>query len=110
MLRPSETHRVFSPAMKLAVLRRHPVFGGLPLEHIQRLSAYASTRAYPRGATIFTKDGPGTGLFAVCSGTVRIAVPSPDGRYAVFGLIEEGRSLAKLRYLMGSRGRRTPPP
>jgi hypothetical protein len=39
MLSPSETHCVFSPAMKLAVLRRHPVFGGLPLEHIDRLSA-----------------------------------------------------------------------
>src|SRR5215813_4046628 len=101
MLRASETHRVFSPAMKLTVLRRHPVFGGLPLEHIQRLSAYASTRAYPRGATIFSKDGPGTGLFAVCSGTVRIAVPSPDGRNAVFGLIEEGEIFGEIALLDG---------
>ena len=74
MLRTSETHRIFSPAMKLTVLRRHPVFGGLPLEHIERLSTYASTRAYARGATIFTKGDPGTSLFAVCSGTIRIAV------------------------------------
>src|SRR5215467_14236217 len=101
MLRASETHRVFSPAMKLTVLRRHPVFGGLPLEHIERLSSYASTRAYPRGAMIFTKDGPGTGLFAVCSGTVRIAVPSPDGRNAVFGLIEEGEIFGEIALLDG---------
>jgi CRP/FNR family transcriptional regulator, cyclic AMP receptor protein len=101
MLRASESHRVFSSAMKLTVLRRHPVFGGLPLEHIERLSAYASTRAYPRGATIFAKDGPGTGLFAVCSGTVRIAVPSPDGRKAVFGLIEEGEIFGEIALLDG---------
>ena len=101
MLRASESHRVFSPAMKLTVLRRHPVFGGLPLDHIERLSTYASTRAYPRGAMIFTKDGPGTGLFAVCSGTVRIAVPSPDGRHAVFGLIEEGEIFGEIALLDG---------
>ena len=101
MLRLSEAHRVFSPAMKLTVLRRHPVFGGLPLEHLERLITYASSRAYPRGATIFTKDGPGSGLFAVCSGTVRIAVPSPDGRNAVFGLIEEGEIFGEIALLDG---------
>ena len=49
-------HRVFSPAMKLTGLRRHPVFGGLPLEHIERLSTCASTRAYPRGAGRLAKQ------------------------------------------------------
>ena len=101
MLRLAETHPVFSPAMKLTVLRRHPVFGGLAFEHLERLSTYASTRAYPRGTTIFTKDGSGAGLFAVCSGTVRIAVPSPDGRNAVFGLIEEGEIFGEIALLDG---------
>ena len=94
MLGRSGTQRVFSSAMTLTALRRHPLFGGLPLEHIERLSTYASIRAYSRGATIFTKGDRGTSLFVVCSGTIRIAVSSPDGRNAVYNLT-------------GSRGRRT---
>jgi CRP/FNR family transcriptional regulator, cyclic AMP receptor protein len=89
------------PAIKLAVLRRYPLFRTLPLEHIERLSAYASTRAYARGATIFTKGDPGTSLFAVCSGTIRIAVPSPDGRDAVFNLIREGEIFGEIALLDG---------
>jgi CRP/FNR family transcriptional regulator, cyclic AMP receptor protein len=58
--------------------------------HIERLSTYASARAYARGATIFTKGDPGTSLFAVCSGTLRIAVPSLDGRDAVFNFRGRG--------------------
>jgi CRP/FNR family cyclic AMP-dependent transcriptional regulator len=93
---------VFSPpAMKLTMLRRYPLFRGLPLEHIERLSTYASTRAYARGATIFTKGDPGTSLFAVCSGTIRIAVPSPDGRDAVFNLIGEGEIFGEIALLDG---------
>jgi CRP/FNR family transcriptional regulator, cyclic AMP receptor protein len=89
------------PAMKLSVLRRHPLFSGLPLRHTERLSTYASTRTYPRGATIFTKGDPGTSLFAVCSGTIRIAVPSPDGRDAVFNLIGEGEIFGEIALLDG---------
>jgi hypothetical protein len=59
------------------------LFPQLALKHIERVSIYASTRAYPRGATIFGKGDPGTSPFAVCTGTVRIGVPSHDGRDAV---------------------------
>jgi CRP/FNR family transcriptional regulator, cyclic AMP receptor protein len=86
---------------KLSLLRRHPVFGSLDAEHVARLSAYATTRAIARGVTIFTKGDAGSSLFAVCSGTVRISVPSPDGRDAVFNLVKEGEIFGEIALLDG---------
>jgi len=86
---------------KLGLLRHHPVFGGLDAEHLDRLGTYATTKTYARGTTIFTKGDPGTSLFAVCSGTIRIGVPSPDGRDAVFNLIREGEIFGEIALLDG---------
>jgi CRP/FNR family cyclic AMP-dependent transcriptional regulator len=96
-----EPRRVLSTADKVAALRRHPLFGGLPVGHIERLSNYATSRTYSRGATIFIKGDPGTSLFAVCSGTVRIGVPSPDGRDAVFNLVKPGEIFGEIALLDG---------
>jgi len=96
-----ETRRALSASDKLALLRRHPLFGGLDAEHIERLSTYATTRMVGRGVTIFTKGDPGTSLFAVCAGTVRIGVPSRDGRDAVFNLVREGEIFGEIALLDG---------
>jgi CRP/FNR family transcriptional regulator, cyclic AMP receptor protein len=98
---PSRRESRHAHSDKLGLLRHHPVFGGLDAEHIDRLCTYATTRSYPRGSTIFTKGDPGTSLFAVCSGTVRIGVPSPDGRDAVFNLIGEGEIFGEIALLDG---------
>jgi CRP/FNR family transcriptional regulator, cyclic AMP receptor protein len=96
-----ETRRVLSASDKVAALRSHPLFGGLSLEHIERLGTYATSRTYNRGATIFTKGDPGTSLFAVCAGTVRIGVPSRDGRDAVFNLVRPGEIFGEIALLDG---------
>ncbi len=96
-----ESRRIVSAAEKLAVLRRHPLFGVLGGEHIERLSTYATMRTFARNATIFSKGDPGTSLFAVCSGTVRIGVPSPDGRDAVFNLVKTGEIFGEIALLDG---------
>ena len=96
-----ESRRLFTNAEKIAVLRDHPLFGCLGPEHIERLSTYASSRSFGRGATIFSKGDPGTSLFAVCSGTVRIGVPSPDGRDAVFNLVRPGEIFGEIALLDG---------
>jgi CRP/FNR family transcriptional regulator, cyclic AMP receptor protein len=86
---------------KLALLRRHPVFGVLDAAHLEGLCTYATTRTYPRNTTVFSKGDPGTSLFAVLSGIIRIGVPSPDGRDAVFNLIREGEIFGEIALLDG---------
>jgi CRP/FNR family transcriptional regulator, cyclic AMP receptor protein len=86
---------------KRAILRDHPIFGRLGPELLDRLSSYAIRQAVKRGASIFARGDPGTSLFAVCSGTVKISSPSPGGRRALFNLIAEGAIFGEIALLDG---------
>lgn len=89
------------PLDKLALLQRHPLFGVLGTDLLKRLAACATTRRVKRGTTIFDKGDPGTALFAVHAGTVKIGVPSADGREAVFNLMREGEIFGEIALLDG---------
>jgi CRP-like cAMP-binding protein len=86
---------------KLALLQRHPVFGALEVPQLERLVSYAHTRPVKAGTTIFAKGDPGAALFAVCDGTVKIAVPSIDGREAMFNLLHAGEIFGEIALLDG---------
>jgi CRP-like cAMP-binding protein len=86
---------------KVTKLREHALFSGLGPQVIERLSGCATIRKIKSGTTIFSKDDPGTGLFAVISGIVKIRVPSPDGREAVLNLVEEGEIFGEIALLDG---------
>ena len=79
------------PPDKLALLRHHPLFGQLPMRVIEHLGSYMRQRALARGETIFSKGDPGSGLMGVLSGSVKISVPSADGRDIVLNIIHAGR-------------------
>src|SRR5262245_5863846 len=96
-----ETRRSLSASDKLALLRGHPLFGAIAPELLERLSSYATTRAVRRGDTIFSKGDPGNSLYAVCAGTVKISVPSADGKDAVFNLVGEGEIFGEIALLDG---------
>jgi CRP-like cAMP-binding protein len=89
------------PFDKRAILRDHPIFGGLGPELIDRLSSYAILQTVKRGASIFARGDPGSSLLAVCSGTVKISAPSPGGRDALFNLITEGAIFGEIALLDG---------
>ena len=97
----SENRRGLSSSGKLALLRRHPLFGPLPPEALERLSSYATTRAVARGESIFVKGDDGNSLYAVCEGTVKISVPSAEGKDAVFNLVGEGEIFGEIALLDG---------
>jgi CRP/FNR family cyclic AMP-dependent transcriptional regulator len=86
---------------KRAMLLEHPVFGKLGPQAVDRLSSYAITKTVRRGATIFAKGDPGASLFAICSGTVKISVPSVSGKDAVFNLLTEGSIFGEIALLDG---------
>src|SRR5882757_2614962 len=89
------------PSSKLAVLRKHPIFCDLEPEALDQLCRYARHATLKRGATIFSKGDPGTGLFAVISGTVKISISSVDGRSAIFNLIGPGEIFGEVALLDG---------
>jgi CRP/FNR family cyclic AMP-dependent transcriptional regulator len=86
---------------RTAILRDHPLFSGLPREILERICAYGKMKEVKRGATIFTKGESGQSMFAVCSGSVKISVPSLEGKDAVFNFINEGGIFGEIALLDG---------
>jgi CRP-like cAMP-binding protein len=95
------THNARRGFDKRAILQNHPIFGGLGAEVLDRLSSYAIPQTVKSGTTIFARGDPGTSLFAVCSGTVKISAPSPGGRDAVYNLIMDGAIFGEIAVLDG---------
>jgi CRP/FNR family cyclic AMP-dependent transcriptional regulator len=89
------------PSSKLAVLRKHPIFCDLDAEALDQLCRYARHSTLKRGATIFSKGDPGTSMFAVISGTVKISISSADGRSAILNLIGAGEIFGEVALLDG---------
>ena len=85
----------------VALLHSHPVFGALAPAQIEHLVAMAHPRRVARDSTLFGKGDPGAELFAVVSGTVKITVPSSDGREALITLIQRGEIFGEIALLDG---------
>jgi len=97
----SSTRAVAGAEDKLGILRRHSLFGQLPPAALGHLSSYMKRRSLPRGAVIFTKGDPGTGLMGVLAGAVKISVASADGRDIVLTIMHEGDIFGEIALLDG---------
>jgi CRP/FNR family cyclic AMP-dependent transcriptional regulator len=93
--------RARRPVDGIALLQSHPVFGALAPAQIKQLGSFARPRRIVSGTTLFVKGDPGTALFAVVSGTVKITVPSIDGREATFNLLHAGDIFGEIALLDG---------
>lgn len=89
------------PYDKQTILRGHKVFKDLEPEAFQQIVRYAKSRKFTRGGRIFSKGDPGTSLFLVANGTVKIGVSSTDGRDAIFNLIGEGEMFGEVALFDG---------
>jgi CRP/FNR family cyclic AMP-dependent transcriptional regulator len=90
-----------SSSGKLAVLRKHPYFSDLEPEAFDQLCRYAKHTTLKRGVAICSKGDPGTSLYAVISGTVKISTSSADGRSAILNLIGPGEIFGEVALLDG---------
>jgi CRP/FNR family transcriptional regulator, cyclic AMP receptor protein len=89
------------PVDGMALLQTHPVFGALASAQIKHLGRFARPLRIVSGTTLFVKGDPGTALFIVLSGTVKITVPSLDGREATLNLIHAGEIFGEIALLDG---------
>jgi CRP/FNR family transcriptional regulator, cyclic AMP receptor protein len=83
------------------VLQSHYVFGKLNPEQIGRLMSCTVEKSVARGTIIVAKDDPGSSLFAIRKGLVKITVPSVDGHDAVFNLMTDGDIFGEIALLDG---------
>jgi CRP/FNR family cyclic AMP-dependent transcriptional regulator len=98
---PNQTPPRRRDAEKRGVLQSHYLFGKLSPRHIDCLAACIVGKSVVRATTIFAKGDPGSSLFAICKGAVKITVPSIDGHDAVFNLIGKGDIFGEIALLDG---------
>ncbi len=99
----SEPGRSLDDARRL--LANCILFRGLVTGERDALVARARMRHFAPGETIFLMGSPGTSMMAVLGGTVRISVPSPEGREIVLAILQAGEVFGEIALLDG--GERT---
>lgn len=87
-----------------ALLGRHPLFSELQPEELERVVELAVERAFAPGQAIFQRGDPGTSLFAVLDGQVRIGIGAEDGREVTLGIMGRGELFGEIAAIDG-RGR-----
>jgi CRP/FNR family transcriptional regulator, cyclic AMP receptor protein len=91
----------FRDADRRELLQNNYLFSKLSPKHIERLTACVVGRSIARATSIFAKGDPGSSLFAICRGTVKISTPSVDGHDAVFTLMGKGDIFGEIALLDG---------
>ena len=77
------------------------LFRGLSADERKVLVARARVRAFSTGDVIFLMGSPGDSMMAVLNGSVRISVPSPEGKEIVLAIMHPGDVFGEIALLDG---------
>lgn len=77
-------------------LRRLPLFSRLSDEELGDLASRIRLRPFRRSEVIFRKDDPGTHLYLVLEGAVKIALPGEFGQEALVAIMRPGDFFGEL--------------
>jgi CRP-like cAMP-binding protein len=84
----------------LPQLKNIPFFAGLPERQLAVLAQASCERSYKKDTFVFMKGDRPTGLFAVVSGTIKMACQSPQGEERVIDLIGPGQVFGEAALLL----------
>jgi CRP/FNR family transcriptional regulator, cyclic AMP receptor protein len=101
MTGPRDNPSYFRDADRRTLLQNNYLFSKLSPKHIERLAACVVGKSIPRATDIFARGDPGSCLFAICQGSVKISVPSVDGHDALFALMGKGDIFGEIALLDG---------
>jgi CRP/FNR family cyclic AMP-dependent transcriptional regulator len=85
----------------VALLRRTRLFADLSEPTLRALAERSVERSYPRHGRLFHQGDPGTGLFVVASGLVKVVVTSEGGEEMVLVTLGPGEALGELAVVDG---------
>lgn len=80
----------------VGILVRTALFSQFSPEELEPLAPSLQTRTYPRSAFIFHEGDPGTILYVIRSGQVKIARIGPGGEEIVFAILTPGDFFGEL--------------
>ena len=83
------------------LLAKQALFAGCSLAQLTELARKLQPRSYCEGDVIFYMGDPGTGLYLVTRGTVKVSLESADGQETMVALILPGDLFGELAVLDG---------
>jgi CRP/FNR family transcriptional regulator, cyclic AMP receptor protein len=86
----------------IALLKRTELFGSFSGEELAACAAAFRLARFDKGALLFARGDPGTHLYVVVEGRVRLAVASEDGRELSFRHAAAGDLFGEIGALDGS--------
>jgi CRP/FNR family transcriptional regulator, cyclic AMP receptor protein len=85
----------------VGLLRRTRLFAGLGEPTLRTLADRSLERSFPRHGRLFHQGDPGTGLYVLVSGLVKVVVTSEDGEEMVLVTLGPGEALGELSIVDG---------
>jgi CRP/FNR family cyclic AMP-dependent transcriptional regulator len=85
----------------IALLLRTGLFGGLKPDALAACAALFRETRFAKGEMIFARGDPGTHLYLVAQGRVRLAIATDEGRELTFRHASEGDLLGEIAVLDG---------
>ena len=83
------------------MLQRVPLFAGLPTDELAELSSRLRPRRYGRNETLCLEGDPGTSLYIIDRGRVKLGLTSAEGREIILDLLGPGDVFGELALLDG---------
>jgi CRP/FNR family transcriptional regulator, cyclic AMP receptor protein len=85
----------------VALLRRTRLFAELREDTLRALADRSVERSYPRHGRLFYQGDPGSGLYVLASGLVKVVVTSEDGEEMVLVTLGPGDAFGELSIVDG---------
>lgn len=86
---------------KRHLLARHLLFRGLDPQVLDDVLALSATKRLADGDVLFLRGEPGTGLYGVLGGSVKLTVSSPTGKELMLGVMGPGEVFGEIALLDG---------
>ncbi len=88
---------------RTSIIKRVPFFAGLSDAELQSISKRFTERRFKKGEYIFMEGEPGTHVYAIREGRVKVLRESPSGRSIVMEVLSSGEICGASALLGGTR-------
>lgn len=93
---PSAEPHVCTPDVRLEMLGRTPLFADLTPDELVEVDRRCHAHGFVAGEAIYHAGTPATRLYVVASGSVKVVMPTADGRETVLDLCGPGDPLGAV--------------
>ena len=85
----------------LEILKKIPLFSSLEDADLLRLESSLIRRQYTKGQLIFKRGDQGGTLYVIRKGSIKVFIPSPQGKGLNLALLSTGDILGELSFIDG---------